>query len=81
MPVISATQAPGPDLAIGVIGRGPRAGRDLEDGVLGVLGDGEPGRVGQPSSWPGQPGQEVVGAAAGVGADQHPAPQPGGQLG
>jgi mannose-6-phosphate isomerase-like protein (cupin superfamily) len=29
----------------------------------------------------GQPGQELVGAAAGIGADQHPAPQPAGQLG
>ena len=28
----------------------------------------------------GQPGQEVMGAAAGIGADQHPPPQPAGQL-
>ena len=46
-----------------------------------LVGHGEPGRVGQPPSRLGQPGQELMGAAAGVGADQHLAPQVRRQLG
>ena len=35
----------------------------------------------QAAARPGQPGQELVRAAAGIGADQHPPPQLAGQLG
>ena len=34
-----------------------------EDGLLDVVGDGEPDGVGQPPARRGEPGQEVVGAA------------------
>ena len=68
-------------LAFAVVSGSPRRRGNLEDGVLDLPGEGEPGRVGQPPSRLGQPGQELLGAAAGIGADQHPAPQPGGQLG
>jgi hypothetical protein len=41
------------DLAVAIIGRSPRAGGDLADGVLDVVGDGEPDRVGLSElSWP-----------------------------
>ena len=81
MPVISAIQAPGrTDLAAGVVGGRPRAGRDREDGILNVVSDGEPGGVGQAPSRLGEPGQEAVGAVAGIRADQHPAPHVAGQL-
>ena len=70
----------GPDLAFGVIGGRPRAGRDLHDGLLHHVGRGEPDRVREPPPWPGQPGQGLVRATAGIGADQHPAAQAGRQL-
>ena len=62
------------DLPVTVVSRGPCPVRDLQDGVLHVIGHGEPNRVVQPPSGFGQPGQEVVRAAAGVGPDQHPPP-------
>ncbi len=70
----------GPLLAPGVVGGGPGAGGHGEDGFLDLLGDGEPHGVGQAPSRRGEPGQEVVGAAAGVCADQHLAAQAAGQL-
>ncbi len=48
---------------------------------MDIVGDGEPDGVGQPPCRLCQPGQELLGAAAAVGADQHPAPQVAGQLG
>jgi hypothetical protein len=57
------------DLAVAVMGGGPRPGRDLADGVLHVVGDGGPDRVMQAPAGPGQPTQQL-GAAAGVAADQ-----------
>jgi hypothetical protein len=47
---------------------------------LHVVGDGHADRVAQPAARGGEPDQEVVGATAGIGADQHPAPQRPGQL-
>src|SRR5690606_10856353 len=61
----------GPDLAVGVVGGRPSAVRQAQDRGLDVVGEGEPDRVRQPPSGPGQPGQELMGAAAGVGADQY----------
>jgi len=58
------------DLAIVVVSRRPRPGRDLADGVLHVIGHGEPDRVLQAAAPLGQPGQKLVRAAAGVRADQ-----------
>ena len=69
-PVISATQAPGRDLAVGVVGGCPRAGGQAQDRGADVVGDGEADGVLQPPARTGQPGEELVGAAAGVGADQ-----------
>jgi hypothetical protein len=69
------------DLPAGVVGGGPGPGRDLQDGVVDVGGDGHADRVLQPPAWPGEPVQEVMGAAAGIGPDQHPAPHVPGQLG
>jgi hypothetical protein len=69
-----------PHLPVSVIGRDPGTGRDFQDGLLGVLGDGHPHRVGQAPGGGGEPGQELVRAAAGVGADQHPLPLVAGQL-
>ena len=71
----------GPDLAAGVIGRFPDPVREGEDGLVHVLGDGHADRVVQAAARAGQPGQEVMRAAAGVGADQHPPPLAAGQLG
>jgi hypothetical protein len=48
--------------------------------VLDVVGEGEPDRVGEPAAWSAQPGEELVGAAAGVGADQHLMTTVAGQL-
>ena len=45
-----------------------------------VVGDGHADGVVQAAARAGQPGQELVGAAAGVGADQHPPPRSAGQL-
>jgi hypothetical protein len=45
-----------------------------------VLGDGHADGVVQAAARAGQPCEEVVGAAAGVGPDQDPAPQVAGQL-
>ena len=59
---------------------GPGTGGDLEDGVLDIFGDGEPGRIGKTAAWPGEPVQELMGTAAGVTADQHPPLQVTGQL-
>jgi len=68
-------------LAFAVVGRSLRSRGDLADGIVDLLGDGEPGRVGQPTSRLGQPGQELLGAAAAVGADQQLAAQGRRQLG
>jgi hypothetical protein len=48
---------------------------DGQDGVGDVITDGEPGRVGQPSAGPGEPVEEIVGAATGISAEQDPAEQ------
>src|SRR5699024_1518860 len=63
---------PGPlaGLAVGVVGRRPRRGRDAVDGGVELVGDGHPDRVGQPSAPLGDPVKEGVGASGGVGADQ-----------
>ena len=70
-----------PDLPVAVVSRGPGAGGDREDGGLHVLGDGHADGVVQAAGRRGQPGQETVRAAAGVGADQYLAPQVTRQLG
>jgi hypothetical protein len=62
------------DLPVAVISRCPRPGRDLADGLLRIVGDGEPDRVGQPPAGLGEPVQELM-RAAGVGADQHLPPR------
>ena len=74
---------PGPvsDLPVAVIGGRPGTGGDLEDRVLHVLGDGHADRVVQAAGLRGQPLQEPVRAATGVGPDEHLAPQPGGAAG
>ncbi len=59
------------DLPVAVVGRGPGASGDLGDGVGDLVGDGEPDGILQPAAGPGEPGEEVVAAAGGVGADQH----------
>lgn len=61
----------------------PGRGRDLQHGVVDGLGDGHPDRVGQPPAACGEPVQELVGAAGGVGADQGAPTSPvlSGQLG
>ena len=69
------------DLAAAVISRRPCCGRHGEDRVLDVGGDGEPDGIVQALAGAGEPGKEVMGAAGGVGADQHPAAQVAGQLG
>jgi hypothetical protein len=68
------------DSPVTVTGRGPRLGRHCGDRLLNVAGDGEPDRLGQPPPRFGEPGKEIMGAAAGVGAHQHPPPQVPGQL-
>jgi hypothetical protein len=45
-----------------------------------VFGDGHADGVVQAAAAAGHPVQEVMRAAAGVGADQHPAARPAGQL-
>jgi hypothetical protein len=58
-------------LAVAVIGWRPRAGRDLADRVLDLVGDDHAHGIAQPPGPGGQPLQELVRAAAGVGPDQH----------
>src|SRR4051794_22338911 len=67
---------PVPGLAVGLDGRGPGRCRDLQDVLVDGPGDHHADRVGQPAPPPGEPGDEIVGAARGVGADQGPAPAP-----
>ena len=69
-----------PDPAVPVIGRGPRGCGHLQDRGLHVLGDRHADRVAQPPGPRGQPLEELVRAASGVGPDQCPAAQPPGQL-
>ena len=69
---MSATQA--------VIGRRPRIRGDLPDRLGDGLGDGHADGVVQPPGLRGQPGEELVRAAAEISADQHLAPQVPGQL-
>ena len=81
IPVMSATQARlGPARR-----RHRRASRNRRgpggDRVLHVLGDGHADRVVQAAGIRGQPLQEPVRAATGVGPDEHLAPQQAGQLG
>jgi hypothetical protein len=72
--VASATQAPSRGCALVVVGRGPRLVGDLGDALHRVIGQGEPERVAQFPCV--QPIHELVGAATGVGADQHLAADP-----
>jgi hypothetical protein len=71
------------DLAIGSDRRAPSRLRNLEDSVVDGVGDGHPDGVGQPPAPSGEPVQELVGAACGVGPDQGRATPPVllGQLG
>ena len=64
-----------PDLPVSVVSRRPGAGGDLEDRLLHVLGDRHADGVVQPPGPGGQPAEELVRPAAGVGADQHLPPQ------
>lgn len=64
------------DLAAGLDGRRPGRCRNLQHMLVDRLGDHHADRVGQPPSPPGQPADEFVGAARGIGADQGPAPAP-----
>jgi hypothetical protein len=47
-----------PGLAAGVLTRRVRAGGDREDGIRNLVGDSEPGGVGEapPRAWPPRPG-------------------------
>jgi len=72
------------DLIVGVIGRGPHAGRDQLQQLRSVVGQREPDRVRQTLA--AHPGQDLVGAPGAVGPDQHLAARTsarmmGGQLG
>jgi hypothetical protein len=62
-PSSSATQAVEPGGEI-------RDGRDLEDGLVDGVADGHADRVRQPPAPLGEPGDELVSAASGVGTDQ-----------
>lgn len=66
----SATKA---DLAVRLVGRCPGRCRNIQHMLVDLLGDRHANRVGQPPSSPGEPGDEAVGAARGVGAEQGPA--------
>ena len=48
----------------------PGGGRDHQDGLLNLLGDGHPDRVRQPAAPLREPGDELESAARGIGADQ-----------
>jgi hypothetical protein len=63
---------PGPvaDLAARLDCRRPRRRRDLQHMLVDGLGDHHADRVVQPAAALGEPGDELVGAAAGVAADQ-----------
>jgi hypothetical protein len=69
------------DPAVGIVGRGPHLIGDLGEEGGGVEREVEPDRVRQ--ALPGQPFDETVSAAGGVGADQHcpsrPSPGPVGR--
>ncbi len=71
------------DLAVRLEGRSPGGGRDLQDTLADRLGDRHADRVGQPPPALREPGDELMGAAGGVGPDQRPPPAPValGQLG
>jgi hypothetical protein len=69
-----------PHLAVPVVSRRPGAGGDLHDRFSHVVGDRHADGVVQAAGPGGQPFQEPAGAAAGAGADQHPAAQVPGQL-
>jgi hypothetical protein len=69
-----------PDLPAPVIGRCPRIGRGLPDRLGDGVGDRHADRVVQPPRLRGQPGEELMRAAAGISADQDLAPQVSGQL-
>jgi hypothetical protein len=69
----------GSDLALGVIGRLPDPVRELEDGLLHVVGNGEAGRVDQVPSGLARPRTRGVPPPDRCGSA--PAPQPAGQLG
>jgi hypothetical protein len=66
---------PVPDLPAAVVGGCPGVRRDLADRLGDGLGDGHADGVVQPPRSGRQPPQELVRAAAGVGADQHPPAQ------
>src|SRR3954452_5460353 len=73
-PVSSASQAPSR-----IPPPGSTAGVQAEDGTLSTrngVGDGHADRVRQPPSAPGEPGHELVGAAAGFGTDERLASAP-----
>lgn len=58
------------NLAVGFDRHRPGRLRDPQHGVVDRVGDRHPDRVGQPPAAPGEPVEELVGAAGGVGADQ-----------
>lgn len=64
------------DLAAGLEGRGPGGCRDSQDVLVEGPGDYHADGVGQPSSAPGKPAHELVGASRGVAADQSLPPAP-----
>jgi hypothetical protein len=68
------------DLPVAVISRCPRLRGDLPDRPGDWLGDRHADGVAQPPGLGGQPGEELVRAAAGISADQHLAAQVPGQL-
>ncbi len=61
------------DLTFRFDGRCPGGGRHCEDGPADLLGDRHADRARQPPASLGEPGDERMGAAAGVGTDQCPA--------
>lgn len=58
------------DLAVRLHGRRPGRGRRGQHRVVNGIGDGHSDRVGQPPATLGQPGEELMCPAGGVGADQ-----------
>lgn len=64
------------DFAVRLDGWRPGRGWYFQDGLMGGVGDGHADRVRQPLATLREPGDELVGAATGVGADQRLPPPP-----